>query len=315
MAGSKHSIRPISKELSEKAEKELNENPHRIEETLKSLREWLNKQPHLRIRTEDQHLLTFLRGCKWSLQKTKQKIDYFYTLKTLVPDFFSDRDPLSDEIQAALRARIFSLIPNGKGSIESKTFILKANEAALEIPPNVVAKVLFMLFDMLMQEDDNSVISGFQMIADLKVVTPKYILRITPAFIKKFTICFEKMYPLRMKRYVALNVPKAVEILYNNVVKPFLSDKLKRRITLLSEGSLTETLGSDIYSRLTKECGGGNPFESYLPDQFSQKLASYRDWFLEDGIYGCDESRRPHSPKTYDQEFGMEGSFRKLDLD
>lgn len=51
---------------------------------------------------DDQLLLTFLRGCKFSLERTKEKLDMHYTLKTMIPEMFSNRDPFDPEIQKVL---------------------------------------------------------------------------------------------------------------------------------------------------------------------------------------------------------------------
>lgn len=50
----------------------------------------------------DNLLLSFLRGSKFSLERTKEKIDFFHTYKTLVPELFSSRDPFSPEMQRIL---------------------------------------------------------------------------------------------------------------------------------------------------------------------------------------------------------------------
>jgi hypothetical protein len=89
-------IRPLSPELQKKAIKELNEDPARIEKDLEAFKEWIKKSPHLKGRTEDQILIAFLRGCKFSLEKAKQKYDLFYTLKTHMP-IFKNRDPTSEK--------------------------------------------------------------------------------------------------------------------------------------------------------------------------------------------------------------------------
>jgi hypothetical protein len=75
-------IRKLTPELQEKAIKELNEDPARIEKDIEAFREWIKKSPHLKGRTDDQFLISFLRGCKFSLEKAKQKYDLFFTLKT-----------------------------------------------------------------------------------------------------------------------------------------------------------------------------------------------------------------------------------------
>lgn len=96
-------IRPLTPELQKKAIEELNEDPARIEKDVEAFREWIKKSPHIKGRTDDQFLVTFLRGCKYSLERAKQKYDLFYTLKTHMPKVFKDRDPTSEKNQKILR--------------------------------------------------------------------------------------------------------------------------------------------------------------------------------------------------------------------
>lgn len=84
-------IRPLSAELRHIAETELNEVEERLPEDLQALRDWLAKQPHLKARQDDQFLVAFLRGCKFSLEKTKSKLDHFFTIKTMMPELFANR--------------------------------------------------------------------------------------------------------------------------------------------------------------------------------------------------------------------------------
>lgn len=91
-------IRPLKPALQAIAMRELNEVPHRVADDIESLRNWVLKQPHLRACTEDQFLLAFLRGTKFSLERAKQKFDRFYTLQASIPEVFNEhrvaRDPL-----------------------------------------------------------------------------------------------------------------------------------------------------------------------------------------------------------------------------
>lgn len=90
-------IRPLNAELQEIACKNLNEIPSRIKDDLEILRSWLEKQPHLKARTDDQFLLAFLRFSKYSLESAKQRIDYFYTYKSSAKDLLKSRR-LDDKI-------------------------------------------------------------------------------------------------------------------------------------------------------------------------------------------------------------------------
>lgn len=52
---------------------------------------------------DDQRIMTFLRGCKFSLEKTKRKLDMYFTMRTAVPEFFNDRDVTRPELQEILK--------------------------------------------------------------------------------------------------------------------------------------------------------------------------------------------------------------------
>jgi hypothetical protein len=59
-------------------------------------------QPQSQFIPEDTHLLTFLRGCKFSLEKTKAKFDLYYTIKAACPDWFQNWDPEDQKIKEML---------------------------------------------------------------------------------------------------------------------------------------------------------------------------------------------------------------------
>jgi len=85
-------IRELSPALQKIAREELNEDPSQIPQMLEQFREWIRKSPHLRARTDDQFLISFLRCSKYSLERAKHKLDMFYTIREHSPEFFGDRD-------------------------------------------------------------------------------------------------------------------------------------------------------------------------------------------------------------------------------
>lgn len=50
-------------------------------------------------------------------------------------------------------------------------------------------------------------------------------------------------------------------------------------------------------------------------EQWYEKLVSYKGWFKEQETIKADELKRPGKPKTHDDLFGMEGSFKQLSID
>lgn len=96
-------IRPLCTALQVIARDELGEDPEKIEECLVKLREWIHQTPHLKARTDDQFLVMFLRGCKYKLDKVKEKLDMFYTLRTHSPELMLNRDPLDPKLRAIIK--------------------------------------------------------------------------------------------------------------------------------------------------------------------------------------------------------------------
>jgi hypothetical protein len=85
-------IRQISPELQQKAIDELLEVPSRIDSDIEAFRDWIKKSPHLNAPTDDQTLVNYLRGCKYSLEKAKQKFDLNFTVRTLLPEIVGKVD-------------------------------------------------------------------------------------------------------------------------------------------------------------------------------------------------------------------------------
>jgi hypothetical protein len=76
------SIRPLSDDLQRIAKDELNEVEIEIPEALEEIKRWLATQPHIKSRTDDQFLISFLRTNKYDLNKTKEHLESYWTFKT-----------------------------------------------------------------------------------------------------------------------------------------------------------------------------------------------------------------------------------------
>jgi len=85
-------IRPLPPDLLEHAIKKLNEDPKRRAADVQAIREWFKKQPHIIADPSDQLIISFLRACKFSLERTKEKLDLYYTVKSALPELFGGCD-------------------------------------------------------------------------------------------------------------------------------------------------------------------------------------------------------------------------------
>jgi hypothetical protein len=96
-------IRPLNEALSKLAQSELLETPDKIDSGLASIREWLQKQPHLMARTDDQFLVAFLRCCKFSVERVKEKLEFYYSARAAVPGLVQNADPLDPLFMKTMR--------------------------------------------------------------------------------------------------------------------------------------------------------------------------------------------------------------------
>lgn len=74
-------------------EEELKKNPELKVEDIRMLREWCEKQPHL-PKITDSELALFLHSNYYRLEPTKTTIENYYTIRSHVPEFYNNRDPL-----------------------------------------------------------------------------------------------------------------------------------------------------------------------------------------------------------------------------
>lgn len=140
-----------------------------------------------------------------------------------------------------------------------------------------------------------------------------HFLQFTPTFVKKMTMMSQEGSPLRQKGFHYVNTPTGFETVFN-MFKTFMSEKNRSRLYV--HGSNLESLYQHIPKRLLpKEYGGEGDSLKDITAAWEKKILSYREYFIEEDQYGTDERKRVGRAKTAESLFGMEGSFRKLEVD
>ncbi|KAH8418584.1 hypothetical protein KR222_003034 [Zaprionus bogoriensis] len=305
-------VRPLSAELRHIAETELNEVEERLPADLQALRDWLAKQPHLKCRQDDQFLVAFLRGCKFSLEKTKSKLDHFYTIKTMMPELFANRQ--MDERNIALcRTGTYVRLPKPFGVGGPR---IQLTDYSKFDPKDFKLIELFRFQTLLMErqvrEDDNSIVSGYIEILDLSKMSLGFLAQLDFTLFKKMGVFAEKAAPTRVKGIHMVNCPKeAVTVL--NLAKSLMPAKIQQRFFIYKNWEqLFEVIPREY---LPEEHGGSNGRVADLIVQMEQELLGYNDYLKEDNQYGVNEQLRPGKRLSPNTLFGIEGSFRKLDID
>uniref|UniRef100_A0A1A9ZAM8 CRAL-TRIO domain-containing protein n=1 Tax=Glossina pallidipes TaxID=7398 RepID=A0A1A9ZAM8_GLOPL len=306
-------IRSLNEDLQRKAKEELNEVPTRIYEDLKALRKWIEEQAHLYANMDDQFLIAFLRGCKYSVEKAKRKIESYYTLKSAFPTFFNVTNVDSARFREIFRLGPFLYLPKPLHDNGPRIFIMRGGLPTAErFTVEELMAVNHVLQDILMLEDDYAVVNGLVMINDFKTLALTHVLQATPMFLKKFiTYNYEAM-PLRIKSNHFLNAPKIFDTVYN-VGKPMLP--LKQQDRIFFHSSLDSLSQYVPLKYLPNDYGGENSSIAEIIEEWDKKLDKYREYFSKSTEWGAHEELRIGETKDYNGLYGIEGSFRKLEVD
>ncbi|KAL7647539.1 UNVERIFIED_CONTAM: hypothetical protein RMT77_001139 [Armadillidium vulgare] len=303
----------LSPELLKIAKEELHEDPERRQNDIEYIREWLQKQPHITARTDDLTILRYLRGCKFSLENTKKKLDMFYTCKNFIPEWYSNRDPLDPKIAEILSLGVFLPLP-GYDDKGRKVILIRPDKHNTNTTSmDDLIKVFQIILDLLIEEDVQHSVIGVTILIDFQGFTPNYVLQATPLILKKIFTVWQEAYPMRFKSTHYINTPSAFQAILN-LVRTFMKEKLKQRLHV--HGNDIENLYDHIsQSKLLKEYGGTKGNLKEIIEYWQKKANEKRNWLLEDEKYKVDESKRPGKPRTSSDIYGIEGSFRKLNID
>jgi len=258
--------------------------------------------------------VSFLRGCKYSLERVKQKFDLYHTLKTHVPELTKNRDPLSEKVLGAIKQGVGIPLPILESPDGPRYFLIRPGAYnPSEYSIEEIIKISTMVNDLLMYTDDNYIVAGQIGILDFTGVNISHFLQFNPTFIKKMTMLQQDSAPVRQKASHFVNMP-SIALTVFNIFQSFANEKNKQRIYV--HGSDMDALYKVIPRKLLpKEYGGEAGTIQEIVDDLEKTLVANRDFFIEDEKYGVDEKKRIGKSKNSESLFGVEGSFRQLTID
>ncbi|XP_018572841.1 alpha-tocopherol transfer protein-like [Anoplophora glabripennis] len=278
-------------------------------EDVKSLWDWADKQPHLPKMTEMQVVL-FLQSCYYSNEMAKTTIDNYFTAKTLCPEIFGNRNPDDPQVETAMNVMMVALLPKQTPDGYSVIYIklMNSNPDIYNFPLQIRC------FDMytLLALHQVGPKEGMIMLVDMKGIVFGHFLKLSVVIMKKFLYYLQEAMPIRLKSLEFYNiVPFMDKILA--IMKPFMKKELIDALYL-------HTTMESLYSRvpqdlLPQEYGGSTESLEILHEKFKALLNDNKEFLKFQDSQIVDESRRPGKPKNVGDVFGMEGTFKKLEVD
>lgn len=307
-------IRPLSEGLQAIAIAELHEVPERLDEDIATLRSWIEQQPHLKARTDDQFLATFLRGCKFNMDKAKDKIDKYYSLRTIHESSLTWRNVEDPKIQEILQLGVTTLLPKPLGGDDGPRIAIIRIGAypAHKFTLSEIIRASTPLQEITMQEDDNQIVCGYVQIMDFAGFTASHFLQLNPLFMRRFSIFTEEALPMRLRSVHFINTPIGFETVFNTI-KTFMPKKMQERVKIHGK-KMSELYKTVPKQYLPKEYGGENGSFREIANSWTKKVLAHREWLMEDAQYKTDESLRKGKGKS-ENSLGPSGSFRKLFVD
>uniref|UniRef100_A0A6J0RM57 alpha-tocopherol transfer protein-like isoform X1 n=1 Tax=Bactrocera dorsalis TaxID=27457 RepID=A0A6J0RM57_BACDO len=319
-------IRPLAPELAAVARTELNEVETDIASKIIELRRWIEEQPYLTARTDDQFLVGFLRFCKYNMDDAKKRIDYYYTYKTTAGDLLKSRR-IDDKVFGICRAGIFATLPKPVGPGGPRIHFTRMGQIDTSL---YTAKDIFR-FIMFRSEieantDDNWIISGVLEIIDFSKIPYALLRQFEANLFKKMAAFLEYGVPTNLVGTHIVNASMDAQIILN-LVRLVMKQRELLHIHSTLE-SLQKAIGKEY---LPVEYGGNNGTYEEAMANFEQQLNDFSDYFDEDEKYGVDETLRqveptvgpaanktpptPVSPPSPKCVSVPEESFRKLNID
>ncbi|XP_046961156.1 clavesin-2-like isoform X2 [Vanessa cardui] len=302
-------VRPLPPALAEKARLELNETPKVLEESIRHLKQWISTQPHLRVRTDDQWLAAFLRGCKFRLDQTKIKLDLYFSFRSTAPYLYSVKyyEPKFMDI---INTGATVILPKTKNPADPRVILYRIGKIDLKKYTIIdILSVLVLQEQICLMEDDNFVVAGTVNVVDLDGARLGHYTQTSIKQLRNLIAANQDAVPVRIKAIHFLNSPFFFETFFG-IAKRFMNEKSKKRIIVHTKNleSFYESVPKEI---LPEEYGGTGDSIQDCIDHWKNKMRDYSSFFEDDLKYGSDESKRPGKSEPA----VINDPFRRLELD
>ncbi|CAH1108292.1 unnamed protein product [Psylliodes chrysocephalus] len=273
------------------------------------IKKWLETQKHLPETPCDNMIEFFLTNCKYSIEKTKQNLDMYYTVRDLMPLIYKGVHPCKPEIEPAYKTGMICTLPKLTQDMYRIT-ILKYND----INPDdsdidkFCAHFLNNIYEVRLHED---LISGDIYIADYEFVKFGVMAKLSPILLKNVAQVFEKVQSNRMKALHLLNPPGYVDKIIT-LFKTFLPKKLQERIFI--HKTIEDLCRCVPRELLPCDYGGNEKSMAEIEDLWKKKFHQYKDRFNKLENMKVDESLRPEKLEN-DEILGYHGNFKNIRVD
>lgn len=293
-------------------EREYEKNPDISPEDIKKLRDWLQTQPHLpgHLLT-DVDLLITCHCCDKSQEVTKQVLDLHYTLRTMFHQFFKDRS-FDKKVEFTLNTILCFSLPTFTLQGDRAIYLRLLDPEPKNFSFTESARAVMIILDLWQYEEGT--FPGFVIIINMDQTTFSHVARLDLMSVKKAFYFLQECMLLKLKGIHFINAPYFMDKLVT-VLKPFLKKELLDMLQIHQVGS------DSIYkiipkASFPKEDGGEYKDYNTIRDELIHRLRVNHEFIRDENKRRVNESlRKGAKPSNVEEKFGIQGSFKKLDID
>ncbi|GAB0088704.1 alpha-tocopherol transfer protein-like [Sergentomyia squamirostris] len=291
-------------------EEEYSARPDLKREDVQKILDWISKQPHLPKISEMEAIL-FLHSCYYSLEQTKKTIDTYYTIRTHSPEFFAKRDTNGNDILDSRETLLQISLPGLTAEGYKLIFVNFMDLDSSKFNFTAACKQFSFLSDLHLWSEGTA--EGHILIVNMQGVGFGHLARVGLLQLKKYITYLQDALPVRIKGLYFMNANLVTDKLVT-MMKPFMNKHLVDALqTFTTMEAIFRIIPQEMFP---KEFGGQCKSMTELQQDMKDILIKNRDFLLkEEGTRFVQENLRPGKPKTANDLFGIEGNFKKLDID
>ncbi|XP_020287137.1 retinol-binding protein pinta-like [Pseudomyrmex gracilis] len=262
----------------------LNETNNGKKNAIMEIKRWIQESNDLCARTDDFFILRFLRACKFNIEKTKTKMWNYYKQRSILPEWYTNKDPFRSELQELFNIGVF--LPLRQLDNEGRMVILlrvTRHNPSIHTLSNVI-KVGLMTLDVLTRDHVAGSVCGVVAFIDLDGVKMGHVSQLRPDIVHNVVHAWQGCYPLRIQALNFINAPEYVDVILR-LFKRLMNEKLKQRIHVYTSKMKDSCLKNVPADRLPAEYGGTNGTIDELKAYWKKIVEDNRDWIIDDEKY------------------------------
>ncbi|EEZ97415.1 alpha-tocopherol transfer protein-like [Tribolium castaneum] len=275
-----------------------------IKQDIEIIQTWKSKRPHLVAPLSDDFIEKLLIKNKFSVERCKEKIENYYTLRGANLDLVADWEKI---VPSKLALTCLPL-PHVTKDCERIVIMQLINPDPKAYDAVKTLKLTLAISELMLRYDGSL---GIRFLIDFKGFTLAHLATLNPMVMLRYNNMVEKGYSLRILGLEFVNCPSYVNKI-SALFKMFLRPKIYQRIKLHENlDSLHESIPKE-YLPIEYEGTRGNI--SDLLGKWDSEMEKQRDFLSQCLKIVSNEELRPPEMQENDM-FGMGGTFKTLSVD